>query len=42
MTDTTDDIDLTPAQSLVFWAVLAITTLAVTSFCAGLLYPFFL
>lgn len=39
MTDPTD-VDLTPAESLLFWAVIALAVVAVTGFCAGLVYPF--
>jgi hypothetical protein len=40
MTDN-DDIDLTPAESLLFWAVLALAFFAVTGFVAGVLYPYY-
>jgi hypothetical protein len=39
MTEPTD-IDLSPAESLLFWIVLLLTLFGVTGFCAGLLYPF--
>lgn len=42
MTNHPEDIDLSPAESLLFWFVLALAVFAVTGFCAGLLYPFFL
>ncbi len=42
MTNHPDDIDLTPGESLFFWAVVALAIFAVTGFCAGLLYPIFM
>jgi len=35
-----DDIDLTPGESLLFWATVSIAIFAVGGFVAGLLYPF--
>lgn len=42
MTHHPDDIDLSPAESLLFWVVVALAIFAVTGFCAGLLYPIFM
>ena len=41
MTDTEPDDD-SQSDSLLFWFVIALAIFAVTGFCAGLLYPFFL
>ena len=35
-----EDIDLTPGESLLFWATVSIAIFAASGFCAGLLYPF--
>lgn len=37
----TDDIDLSPAESLLFWAVLALAAFGIFGFVAGVLYPYF-
>ena len=37
----TDDLDLSPAESLLFWAVLAIELFAVSGFVAVVLYSYF-
>lgn len=40
MTDT-DDIDLTPAESLLFWFIWALACFATGGFIAGVLYPYY-
>lgn len=43
MTDTEpDDIDLSPAESLLFWFVLLVAVVAFGGFVAGVLYPFYM
>lgn len=43
MTDTEpEDIDLSPAESLLFWVVLGIAVCAFGGFVAGVLYPFYM
>jgi hypothetical protein len=37
-----NDIDLSPAASLLFWLVVALSIFAVVGFCAGVLYPFYM
>jgi len=36
-----DDIDLSPAASLLFWLVLDLAFFAAFGFIAGVLYPFY-
>lgn len=43
MTDTEpDDIDLSPAEILLIWVVVALATFAAAGFVAGVLYPFYM
>ena len=43
MTDTEpDDIDLSPAEILLFWVVVALATCVAAGFVAGVLYPFYM
>ena len=36
-----DDIDLSPAEILLFWVVLGIAVCAFGGFVAGVLYPYY-
>ena len=43
MTDTEpDELDMSPAESLLFWLVLAVAVCAFGGFVAGVLYPFYM
>ncbi len=43
MTDTEpDELDLSPAESLLFWVALGIALFAFGGFVAGVLYPFYM